>query len=253
MTGVSEAPAGRPRVVAVIQARMGSTRLPGKVLRPLGRRPVLDWVIDAAQRATGVDDVVIATSTDVGDDPVAEAGDRRGVEVVRGSEDDVLDRFLRVIDASSADAVVRLTADCPLLDAVVIDQIVALWRADPTLDYVSTTAVRSLPRGLDVEVARADALRRAAERHEPHHRAHVTSALYEDGSPFTRAALTFRPRQDHYRVTLDTAEDAALLDAVVDALDGAVPTWRAVTGILDAHPEIVRLNAHIEQKGLLEG
>ena len=150
------------RVLAVVQARAGSSRLPGKVLRPLGGTPVLGWVVRAARAAAGIDDVVVATSVDPVDDAVEEAGRALGVPVVRGSEDDVLSRFLLAVEQHPCDAVVRLTADCPLLDPALIGQVVALWRAAPEQDYVATTLVRTLPRGLDVELATADALRRVA-------------------------------------------------------------------------------------------
>ena len=241
------------RVVAVIQARVGSSRLSGKVLRDLGGRPVLDWVVRAAQAAAGVDQVVIATSTAPGDDAIVEFGDRHGIEVVRGSEDDVLSRFIGAAESTNADAVVRLTSDCPLLDPTVIAQVVSVWRHDPDLDYVSTTKVRSLPRGLDVELATSAALARANERTESYHRAHVTSALYEEGAGFDCAALTFSPGSSNFRVTLDTAEDAELLDEVVRLLPDQPPGWRDVVAVLRSRPDIVALNAHIEQKPLNEG
>lgn len=242
-----------PRVVAVIQARVGSTRLPGKVLRDLAGAPVLGWVVRAAKAAQGIDQVVIATSVDAGDDAIASFGADQGIEVVRGSEDDVLSRFLLAAERSGADAVVRLTADCPLLDPMVISQVVSLWRCDPSIDYVSTTQYRSLPRGLDVELATVAALTAADMRTESYHRAHVTSALYEEGSGFSCAALTFRPTTAQYRVTLDTAEDAALLEELAPLLPQVPPRWRDVVGILDERPDIVAINAHIEQKALSEG
>lgn len=247
--------ADRPsaRVVAVVQARMQSTRLPGKVLRDLGGEPVLAWVLRAAGAADGIDEVVVATSTDGADDAVAAFAEDYGVRAVRGSQDDVLSRFLTAARESGADAIVRLTADCPLLDPAIISQAVALWRLDPALDYVSTTQNRSLPRGLDVEVAAVSALRAADARHEPHHRAHVTSALYEEGSGFGLASLSFRPASDHFRVTLDTEADARLLDELVALLPSRPPRWRDVVHILTDRPDIVALNAHVEQKALLEG
>ncbi|GAA1341765.1 cytidylyltransferase domain-containing protein [Arthrobacter roseus] len=242
-----------PRVVVVIQARMGSTRLHGKVLEPLLGRPVLDWVVRAAKKADGVDNVVIATSETSNDDRIDDFGASLGVQVVRGSEDDVLSRFLLVANRTRADAVVRLTADCPLLDPVLISAVVAIWRRTPDVDYVSTTHPRSLPRGLDVELVTTKALHRADRRTEKYHRAHVTSAVYEDGAEFTCASLSFLPRNDRYRVTLDTHEDLKLLCALTKLLGDAPPSWREVVRTLDAHPEIVELNAHIEQKALREG
>ena len=241
------------RVIAVIQARTGSSRLPGKVLRPLGDRVVLDWVVRAGQSAAGVDGVVIATSTALGDDPIVQVGERLGVPVVRGSEDDVLSRFLTAVDEHPCDAVVRLTSDCPLLDPALIAQTVALWRADPSVDYAATTLVRSLPRGLDVEVATVDALRRVAATAVGHHRTHVTSGLYTEPGDYRLAGVVVRPAADDLRVTLDTAEDAALIEAVVAELGDRPPAWRDLVALLRSRPDLVGLNAGIEQKRLEEG
>lgn len=243
----------QPKVVAVIQARVGSTRLPGKVLRDLQSRPVLEWVVRAAQAAEGIDGVVIATSTEGSDDVIADFARERGIQVVRGSESDVLARFLQAVSETGADAVVRLTADCPLLDPDIISQVVAIWRRTPGFDYVSTTLVRSLPRGLDVELVTADALSRVANRSEAHHRAHVTSGVYEEGAGFSCAGLTLQPGFSHYRVTLDTPEDAAALEALTSLLPDGPPAWSDIVRLLDDHPQIVALNAEIEQKALIEG
>lgn len=241
------------RVVAVIQARMGSSRLPGKVLEDLCGRPVLRWVVDAARAARGVDQVVVATSVSDSDNAIERFCADIGVKVVRGSENDVLDRFLRAAEETEADSIVRLTADCPLLDPVLITQLVAFWKGSANLDYVSTTLVRSLPRGLDIEVASVAALRQCELRVEPHHRTHVTSALYEDGSSFQLAALSFSPNYAGYRVTLDTPEDLELLRALIPLLPEGPPSWRNIVRILDQRPDIAAMNAHIEQKTLIEG
>lgn len=244
-----------PRVVAVIQARVGSSRLPGKVLRNLAGRPVLAWVLRAAASAGGIDEVVIATSVQPDDDVIADFCAQHGIRAIRGSEDDVLSRFLLAASETGADAVVRLTADCPLLDPAVISQVVDVWRRDTGLDYVSTTGHRTLPRGLDVELATTAALRRVDARTEPYHRAHVTSGIYEEGAGFVCASLSYRPSSSHYRVTLDTPEDAALLDALAALLPGVdeAPHWRTLVELLDENPEVVALNAKVEQKPLTEG
>jgi spore coat polysaccharide biosynthesis protein SpsF len=241
------------RVLAVVQARAGSSRLPGKVLRPLAGTPVLGWVVRAARAAAGVDGVVVATSADPGDDAVAEAGRALGVPVVRGPEDDVLSRFLLAVDEHPCDAVVRLTADCPLLDPALIGQVVALWRAAPELDYVATTLVRTLPRGLDVELATADALRRVAATATGHDRVHVTSGLYADPAAYRLTGVVVSPPADDLRVTLDTADDAALLEAVATELGDRPPAWRDVVALLRARPDLVGLNAGVRQKRLEEG
>lgn len=239
-------------VNAVVQARTGSTRLPGKVLRPLGGRPVLDWVVGAAQEAPGVDRVLVATSTDSGDDPVADRAARLGAAVVRGPEDDVLARFALATREHPCDAVVRLTADCPLLDPELVGLVVAAWRRAPEHDYVATTLVRTLPRGLDVELARVPALRELDATAAGYDRVHVTSGLYGDPDRFRCLGLVVSPAADDLRVTLDTAEDAELLDGLVEALDGRTG-WRDVVAVLRARPDLVARNAGVRQKPLEAG
>lgn len=240
------------RVHVVVQARMGSTRLPGKALRALGGRPVLDWVVRAAQGASGVDQVVVATSDWSVDDPIAERAEALGAAVVRGDADDVLGRFLTALDEHPCDAVVRLTADCPLLDPALISLVVAAWRQDPSYDYVATTLVRTLPRGLDVELATARALRDLDGHARDHHRVHVTSGLYTDPDRYRLLGLVVSPAADDLRVTLDTESDGALLDGLVDALGGRTG-WREIVTTLRARPDLVARNADVVQKVLEAG
>ncbi len=241
------------RINAVIQARAGSTRLPGKVLADLGGRPVLEWVVRAARAATLIDEVIVATSTQAGDDAGAGLAASLGVHVVRGSEDDVLSRFIAALDAHPADAVVRLTADCPLLDPTLIDAVAGAWAAAPTHDYVSTVLVRCLPRGLDVELVSAQALRAVDRMATGHDRVHVTSALYADPTAYRLLGLCVTPPADDLRVTLDTTEDLVLLRALVAVLPDAPPPWRDVVAALRARPDLVALNAGVRQKPIEAG
>lgn len=241
------------RVNAVIQARVGSTRLPGKALADLGGRPVLEWVVRAARAAGQVDEVIVATSTLPDDDMVADLADSLGVAVVRGSEDDVLSRFVAALDAHPADALVRLTADCPLLDPTLIDAIAGAWAAAPTHDYVSTVLVRSLPRGMDVELVTAQALRAVDRMATGHDRVHVTSGVYADPAAYRLLGVCVTPPADDLRVTLDTAADLVLLRALVALLPDAPPAWRDVVSILRARPDLVAINAGVEQKPLEAG
>lgn len=249
----SERSASGTRIVrAVVQARTGSTRLPGKVLRPLGGRPVLDWVVTAAQKAPGLDEVVVATSTDPGDDPVAERAALLGAAVVRGPEDDVLARFTQAAREHPCDAVVRLTADCPLLDPELVGLVAAAWRQSPGHDYVATTLVRTLPRGLDVELARVDALQDLDATATGYDRVHVTSGLYGDPERFRCLGLVVSPAANDLRITLDTPQDAELLDGLVEALDGRTG-WRDVVAVLRTRPDLVARNADVQQKPLEAG
>ncbi|MDR1768242.1 MAG: glycosyltransferase family protein [Propionibacteriaceae bacterium] len=241
------------KVVAVVQARTGSTRLPGKVLLPLAGRPVLEWVVRAGQAAAGLDGVVVATSVAPGDDAVAELAANLGVTVVRGSEDDVLSRFMLAVSQTGADAVVRLTADCPLLDPQLVSHVVAIWRGQPQLDYVASTLVRTLPRGLDVELASRAALAVADAEARDHHRVHVTSYLYASERDFNRLGLVVQPTANDLRVTLDTPEDFHVIEAVVARLGDRPPAWRDLVALLRAHPELAAANANIHQKPLSEG
>jgi spore coat polysaccharide biosynthesis protein SpsF len=239
-------------VVAIIQARMGSSRLPGKVLRPLGPRPVLGWVVRAAQAARGVSDVVVATSEGLGDDPVAEFCRETGVRVVRGSPEDVLARFEQVLDEHPHHSLVRLTADCPFLDPTVIDMAVGAFIGGD-VDYLSTVTPRTLPRGLDVEVLSSEALRKAGELATGVDRVHVTSYVYARPFDFRIAGLTFFPQADDLRLTLDTVTDGVLLDHVVDDLGDEIIPWRTLVRHLRENPQLVALNADVVQKRPEEG
>jgi spore coat polysaccharide biosynthesis protein SpsF len=241
------------RINAVIQARVGSTRLPGKVLADLGGRPVLEWVVRAALAASQVDTVVVATSGMAGDDIVADLARSLGVVVVRGSEDDVLARFIAALDAHPCDAVVRLTADCPLLDPTLIDAVAGAWAGAPAHDYVSTVLVRCLPRGLDVELVSARALRAVDATAVGHDRVHVTSGVYADPTAYRLLGLCVTPPADDLRVTLDTHEDLVLLRALVAELPDAPPPWRDVVALLRARPDLVAINAGVQQKPLQAG
>ncbi|MGH3670305.1 MAG: cytidylyltransferase domain-containing protein [Pseudonocardiaceae bacterium] len=236
------------RVNVIVQARLSSTRLPGKVLRLLGGRSVLGWAVRAAHQVPGVDTVVVATSTNPEDDAVAEEARRCGAAVVRGPLRDVLGRFGTAVREHPCDAVVRLTADCPLLDPDLIGQLVALWRADPTLDYVSNVLVRTLPRGLDAELVRCAVLDEQRAQARGADRVHVTSGIYTRPERYRCAGLVVAPDSSDLRVTLDTEADLAVLEGLVSVLGTGVPGWRAVVAALRARPELAALNAGIDPK-----
>lgn len=236
------------RVNAVIQARLSSTRLPGKVLRSLGERSVLGWVIRAAQHVPTFDEVIVATSEAADDDLVANEATRAGVSVVRGPLDDVLTRFELAAQQHPCDAVVRLTADCPLHDPALLAQVVGVWLADPDLHYVSNTLVRRLPRGLDAELVRRDVLAEQYRNATGAHREHVTSVIYTQPELYRCAGVVIGEDHADLRVTMDTPEDAALLEAVVAELGDGLPRWREVVALLRARPDLVAMNAEVPQK-----
>lgn len=245
------------RTVAILQARMGSTRLPGKVLMSLGGHSVLAHVIARAHAIADVDAVVVATSTLAADDAIAAEAVRHRAHVCRGPEDDVLERYRLAAAEAGADVVIRITADCPLLDPVVVGAMLAHFRARQAtgraLDYLSNGLQRSFPRGLDAEIFTRSVLERCArEAYAPHMREHVTPYVYQHPDRFAIGAWTQPCDQSALRWTLDTPEDWALISAIYAALgDGlrVFPT-AAVLALLDAQPALSALNAHIEQKPL---
>ena len=246
---MSQSPA---TVLGVVQARMGSTRLPGKVLRQLHGRPVLSWVCRAAEASEQLDGIVVATTFENEDDAIVEWCGQNAIRVVRGPTDDVLSRFLRVVDQDRPEAIVRLTADCPLLDPGLIDAVVGLWRSRPA-DYVSTVTPRSLPRGLDVELVRSDVLRQVDGLAAGADRTHVTSYVYQHPERFEILGVSVQPDASDLRVTLDTSEDAALLDALTALIGDRIPTWRDTVDALRQHLEISGINAEVRQETLAEG
>jgi spore coat polysaccharide biosynthesis protein SpsF len=241
-----------PRIVGIVQARMGSSRLPGKVLRPLAGRSVLGRVVRAARDSGVLADLVVATSTDGVDDAVAAECDRLGVPCHRGPVDDVLGRFVGALAAHPGDAVMRFTADCPLLDPEIIALVASVYRAVPGLDYASTSIARTLPRGLDVEIIRADALRTLDRLATDHHRVHVTSYAYTHPELFRVLGVTLTPDRSALRLTLDTEQDWALVRAVTDHFgDVSVPLAK-LADWLDGQPALRALNADVRQKRLEE-
>ncbi len=200
---------------AILQARMSSTRLPGKVMKPLAGRPMVERQIERLRRCTTLDRLVVATSDQASEDPLATHLTAVGVEVFRGPLHDVLGRYVGCIAALGIEGdIVRLTADCPLADPEVIDACVRL-RARLRVDYASNGRQRSYPRGLDVEVFTRQALfAAAAETSEPYDREHVTPYLYAPGSRFTQADLVQLYDESALRWTVDTPEDYAFVERV---------------------------------------
>lgn len=242
------------RTVAVIQARMGSTRLPGKVLLPLAGGRVIDHVVSRAAAIPGVDHVVVATSTRSLDDPLVEHVQSRGVaQVVRGPELDCLARFLLAQEASTADVLVRITADCPLLDPEISGHSVAHFHAaEGNLDYVSNVfSRRTWPRGLDTEVFSAAALREADRgATQTHHREHVTQFIWSQPERFRIEGVHGDADHSAHRWTLDTPDDLALIERIFSALWSSDQTFRTadILRLLESHPDWLGLNAHVEQK-----
>jgi spore coat polysaccharide biosynthesis protein SpsF len=243
------------KTVIIIQARMGSSRLPGKVLMPLGNSCVLDYVVSRCRLISSTVEVVVATSRLIQDDVVEEWCLGSGVSCYRGSEDDVLERFVGASTPFHPDFVMRVTGDCPFVDYEFANEVVMAMGNNPSDFVIYPDHDLLLPRGLNVELMSYEALMRMNELgHEPRHREHVTYYAKEFPNQFTRTMfeVPLALRQPQLRITLDTPEDYELCKAIADAFPSevTVSTSKVVAFLLE-HPKIAALNAHIEQKALV--
>lgn len=242
--------------VLIIQAHMGSTRLPGKVLIDIGGQTMLARVISRARRAQTVRTIVVATSTSVNDDGLVEHVRTQGVDVFRGDDQDVLGRFYEAATAFHAEVIVRITADCPLIEPEIIDKVVTAFLAVyPKADFAANTVQRTYPKGMDVEVASFAALECAWHQAEKsYQRAHVFPYIYENPDRFNLVSVTDEQDRAWMRWTVDTKEDLEFVRAVYSALgnDDNV-SWREVLDLLDRQPELLAINRDVQHKALEAG
>lgn len=244
------------RVIATIQARMGSTRLPGKMMLPLNGEHVLTHVIQRVKAAETIDEVIVATSTKTADDIIARYANKGGAIVFRGSESDVLDRMFRAIEPSEVDVVVRITGDCPLLSSEVIDTIVERL-IESEADYSTNILERTFPRGFDVEAFTFESFKQVHEEAtKPHHREHVTPFYREHDERFDIVSVTsdevfegswMQDRTD-LRLTLDEADDYELLRQLYERIEyeGLLPVKGAIK-LIDEE-QLSQINSNTEQK-----
>ena len=242
------------KTVVIIQARMGSTRLPGKVLKDIGGQTMLARVVRRTQRAKTLDEVLVATSIDATDEPVVTECNKLEVPVFRGAEDDVLDRYYHAAQAHRAQTIVRVTSDCPLIDPGVIDKVVnAFLKAEP--DYASNIIERTYPRGLDTEVVSLPALKRAWQHATEHYqRIHVMPYFYQNADLFHLLSVVNDEDFSAYRWTVDTPEDLSFIRKVYERLgNDSDIAWTDVLALLAREPALAELNIAIRQKALHEG
>ncbi|PCJ42405.1 MAG: spore coat biosynthesis protein F [Alphaproteobacteria bacterium] len=245
----------KPRIAATIEARMTSSRLPGKVLMPCLGKPMLDHMVERVRRATVLDDIIIATTVNDTDDPICAAARRLRVKYYRGSEDNVMSRVLEAAQHHDVDIIVELTGDCPLLDPSLIDLAVSEYLSSG-VDYLCNlkdedyAAGLSHPLGFAVQVFSTDILADAyARTDDPLDYEHVSRPLYRNPD---RYSVKYLPAPDaqsgpNMSVTLDTPQDYQVICAVMEALSPKKPdfTIEDVVAYLKAHPEICRINQDI--------
>lgn len=239
---------------AIIQARMGSTRLPGKVLKDLNGATMLQRVVARTRRANSLADVLVATSTDPADDVVVKECDRLSIRYFRGSESDVLDRYYRAALSLGAKVFVRITSDCPLIDPSVIDRTVSAFYSSGA-DYAANILQRTYPRGLDTEVFTLEGLERCwREAKDEYQRVHVTPYFYQHPEIFRLHSVTGSQNFSMYRWTVDTPEDLRFIQAVYAQLGpGDEFGWEDVLDLVQREPQLSAINQSVAQKALHEG
>ncbi len=233
---------------------MTSSRLPGKVLKEVLRRPLLSFFLERVRRVQAADQIILATTDLPTDDPIVQFCDRNELPYFRGSEQDVLSRYYEAAKVYGVDTIVRVTSDCPLIDPAVISHVIKTYQ-EKGADYVSNTLERSYPRGMDTEVFSFAMLEEAHWRAiRPLEREHVTPYFYQNPSRFKLANVRYPVDESSFRVTLDTAQDYELIRLIFEELYPTNPQFdlAAILETLKAHPHWVAINQEVAQKEFQE-
>lgn len=238
----------------IVQARMGSTRLPGKVLKAIDGRPMLSYQIERLRAAARVERIVIATTTSSADEPIVRFSDSESVACTRGSEQDVLSRYAEAAAKFDARVVVRVTSDCPLIDPGLIDAAIdEFGGAAGRYDYLSNMLEPTWPYGMAVEVfTRAALIEADREATQPAEREHVTPFIYWRPQRYRLKSLVRSSDLSWHRWTVDTPEDFDLVSRIIGALYPRNPRFvlQDVLALLGQHPEWLQINAHVQQKSV---
>lgn len=240
------------KIAAIIQARMGSTRLSGKVMKEIMGKTVLSHVIERVKQSNLIDEIIIATTLHDRDNDIENEALACGAKVFRGSEDDVLSRYYLAAKESNIDIIVRITSDCPLIDPYLMDEVINFYlneKYDLVTNAGSDTDQRTFPRGLDIEVFPFRLLENAfSNGREKYHREHVTPYIYENSSQvyYFKNAVNY----SKYRWTLDTVEDLELINEIYKRLYKGIHDFylQDIIRIFKEEPQLLTINAHIEQK-----
>lgn len=243
-----------PKITAIVQARMTSTRLPGKVLMEVMGRPLLSYQIERIRFSKRIDNIIIATTINKEDNPIVELAQKEGLDCYRGSEDDVLDRYYQAAKKYNAAHIMRLTADCPLIDPDICDRIVKVY-FNSGADYVHTG--ESFAEGFDCGIISFQTL--SAAWHEAKlnsEREHVTLYIRNHPEKFYNITVENETDDSNYRITVDEQEDFFVVKAILENLYQEMKNYftvREIKSFLDNHPEIYKLNADIiRNEGLLK-
>lgn len=232
---------------------MTSTRLPGKVLKEVMGKPLLEYQIERLKKVKQADDLVIATTINESDQPIIELCKKLNINYYRGSEEDVLSRYYEAAKQYQADVIVRVTSDCPLIDPAVVDEVINNFRKSTgKYDYVSNTLERTYPRGMDTEVFSIEALKEAYDKAVlTPEREHVTLYIYSHPEKFRLFSVKYKKDESSHRWTVDTEEDFILIKAILEELYPQKPdfTMEDCLELMVKRPELIKINQHVQQKG----
>jgi spore coat polysaccharide biosynthesis protein SpsF len=241
-------------ILCIIQARVGSIRLPGKVLLPLGGKAVLERIIERIKDSKKIDKIIVATSVQAEDDKISDLCQKINIDCFRGSENDVLDRYYQAAKDSGFSNVVRITGDCPLIDPEIIDQVVELFQREK-LDYATNVIPPTFPDGLDVEIFSFESLVRARQETKmKSEREHVTIYMWQNSELFKQKHLNSSVDLSGKRWTLDNPEDYEFIKKIFDNLYLVKPKFRMndVLKFLETNPELEKINQSIKRNEGLE-
>ncbi|HEX6914776.1 MAG TPA: glycosyltransferase family protein [Chitinophagaceae bacterium] len=243
------------KVTAIVQARTGATRLPNKVFLPLAGRPLIWHVFDRLRYSKQIDEYVLATTTSKGDDALEQWARENNIPCFRGSEADVLARYYGAARSHQAEVIVRITADDPFKDPLVIDQVIGMF-IQQGLDFAYNNKPPSFPEGLDTEVFSFEALKLAQEKsNDPFEREHVTQYFYRNPDDFKQSNLAYEKDLSYLRWTLDTAEDYAMVKLVYEKLykEGAIFLMNDILALLEREPGIAEMNSGVKRSAMYGG
>lgn len=240
------------KIVLINQARMTSTRLPGKVLKTVLDKSLLEYQIERLKQAVWLDDIVIALTTNDADQPIVDLCNNLSIKYFRGNEENVLERYYLAAKEHEADVIIRVTSDCPLIDPDIIDKTINLF-ISYDYDYVSNCPEinRTFPRGMETEVFYFSALEYAYKNAvETPEREHVTPYIHKNPDKFKLSFLYNETNESNYRLTVDTIEDFMLIKNILEALYPNNKDFRLndIINLLKENPEWLKINANIQQK-----
>ena len=242
------------KIVIIVQARMGSSRLPGKILKEVLGKPLLEYLLERLKRVKKANEICVATTTKPQEQPILDLCARLDVATFRGSEDDVLERYYLAAKKCKAGAVVRVTSDCPLIDPVEIDKLVHFYLDNlGQYDYVAHSLTRTYPRGMDAEIFSFDALEKAYNNGKSApEREHVTPHLYWNPHLFRLGNVAYKEDHKDHRWTVDTPEDFELIQKIIESLYPIKPEFliEDILNLFKKNPEWKNINNHIMQKTL---